>query len=45
MSELLTERSLSWLRPAMIGAAAVYHHLFGKPDDWYNVQANPNLEL
>ncbi len=30
---------------AMIGAAATFHHLFGKPDDWYNVEANPNLSL
>lgn len=30
---------------AMIGAAAVYRHLFGKPDSWYACQANPNLEL
>ena len=30
---------------AMVGAAAVYKHLFGKPDNWYNVRANPNLEL
>jgi N6-L-threonylcarbamoyladenine synthase len=30
---------------AMIGAAAVYHHLFGKPDSWYASQANPSLEL
>lgn len=29
----------------MIGAAAIYKHLFGKPDNWYNVEANPNLEL
>jgi N6-L-threonylcarbamoyladenine synthase len=30
---------------AMIGAAAIHHHLFGKPDDWQTVQANPGLEL
>jgi N6-L-threonylcarbamoyladenine synthase len=30
---------------AMIGAAAVFKHLFGKPDDWRTVEANPNLEL
>lgn len=30
---------------AMIGTAALYHHLFGKPDDWYNTEADPNLEL
>ncbi len=30
---------------AMIGAAAVYHHLFGKPDDWRNVEVDPNREL
>lgn len=30
---------------AMIGAAAIYRHLFGKPDDWKTVEANPNLSL
>ena len=30
---------------AMIGAAACFHDLFGKPDNWYNIEANPNLEL
>ncbi len=30
---------------AMVGAAAIYHHLFGRPDDWYTVEADPNLEL
>lgn len=30
---------------AMIGAAAVYHYLFGHPDDWSSVEADPNLEL
>ncbi|QQG49735.1 MAG: tRNA (adenosine(37)-N6)-threonylcarbamoyltransferase complex transferase subunit TsaD [Candidatus Berkelbacteria bacterium] len=30
---------------AMIGAAAVYHHLFGRADDWASVEADPNLEL
>jgi len=30
---------------AMIGAAAIHHHLFGKPDNWYDAVANPNLEL
>lgn len=30
---------------AMVGAAAVFRHLFGRPDSWYDVEANPNLEL
>lgn len=30
---------------AMIGAAAVYRHLFGHPDSWYDSQADPNLPL
>lgn len=30
---------------AMIGSAAVFHHLFGKPDDWYTAQADPSLDL
>ena len=30
---------------AMIGAAACLHDLFGKPDNWYNIEANPNQEL
>lgn len=30
---------------AMIGAAAIYRHLFGKSDDWYNAEANPNQKL
>lgn len=30
---------------AMIGAAAVFHHLFGRPDDWRTAEANPNFEL
>lgn len=30
---------------AMIGAAAVYHHLFGRPDDWRQVEADPSLQL
>jgi len=30
---------------AMIGAAAVYHHLFGHVDDWASITADPNLEL
>lgn len=30
---------------AMIGAAATFHHLFGHPDDWAGVEADPNLSL
>lgn len=30
---------------AMIGAAATFHELFGHPDAWQDVIANPNLEL
>ncbi len=30
---------------AMIGAAAVFHHLFGRPDSWSRVEADPNLSL
>lgn len=30
---------------AMVGAAALYHHLFGRPDDWASVEADPNLKL
>lgn len=30
---------------AMIGAAAVFRHLFGRPDDWRRVEADPNLSL
>lgn len=30
---------------AMIGAAAIFHHLFGQSDDWRTAVANPNLEL
>lgn len=30
---------------AMIGAAAVHHHLFGKPDNWYDAVVNPNQKL
>lgn len=30
---------------AMIGAAACYRHLFGQSDSWYDVQADPNLQL
>ncbi|MEX1123579.1 MAG: tRNA (adenosine(37)-N6)-threonylcarbamoyltransferase complex transferase subunit TsaD [Patescibacteria group bacterium] len=30
---------------AMIGAAAIFKHLFSKPDDWSLVEANPNFEL
>lgn len=30
---------------AMIGAAAVFHALYGKPVNWYDVVADPNLEL
>src|SRR3989344_187333 len=27
---------------AMIGSAAIHHHLFGKPDSWSSVEADPN---
>jgi N6-L-threonylcarbamoyladenine synthase len=30
---------------AMIGSAAIFKHLFSKPDDWGTIEANPNLEL
>lgn len=30
---------------AMIGAAAIHHHLFGQPDDWKTVEADPNRPL
>ncbi len=30
---------------AMIGAAAVYHHLYGRADNWRTVEANPNLSF
>jgi N6-L-threonylcarbamoyladenine synthase len=30
---------------AMIGAATVFHHLFGKPGNWYDVEADPNKKL
>lgn len=30
---------------AMIGAAAVFRHLFGRPDRWASVEADPNLKL
>lgn len=30
---------------AMIGAAATFHHLFGRPDDWPGVEVDPNLKL
>ena len=30
---------------AMIGAAAVFHGLYGKPVNWYDISADPNLEL
>src|SRR6185369_4793857 len=30
---------------AMIGAAAVFHALYGHPSDWASLQADPNLEL
>lgn len=30
---------------AMIGAAATFHQLFGHPNDWYDIEANPNLSL
>lgn len=30
---------------AMIGAAAVFRNLFGKPGSWYDVVADPNLPL
>ncbi|HSX41792.1 MAG TPA: tRNA (adenosine(37)-N6)-threonylcarbamoyltransferase complex transferase subunit TsaD [Candidatus Saccharimonadales bacterium] len=30
---------------AMVGAAALFHHRFGQPDDWKNVEADPNLGL
>jgi N6-L-threonylcarbamoyladenine synthase len=30
---------------AMIGAAACFHQLFGHPDAWYDIEANPNLDL
>lgn len=30
---------------AMIGAAAVYHYLFSKPDNWYDLEADPNRQL
>jgi N6-L-threonylcarbamoyladenine synthase len=30
---------------AMIGAAAVFRHLFGRPDDWKRAEADPNLSL
>jgi len=30
---------------AMIASAAVFKHLFGKPDDWRTIEANPNLSL
>lgn len=30
---------------AMVGAAATFHHLFGRPDNWSDVEVNPNLSL
>lgn len=30
---------------AMIGAAALFHHLFGKADNWAGVTVDPNLKL
>jgi len=30
---------------AMIGAAAVFHHLFGHADSWYDVAVDPNAPL
>ncbi len=30
---------------AMVGAAAIYRHLFSKPSDWKTVEADPNLSL
>src|SRR6185436_15282278 len=30
---------------AMIGTAAVFHHLFGKPSDWRTTEADPNRPL
>jgi N6-L-threonylcarbamoyladenine synthase len=30
---------------AMIGAAALFRHLFGRPDNWAGVEADPNLKL
>lgn len=30
---------------AMIGAAAVFRHLFGRPDNWASIEADPNLLL
>ena len=30
---------------AMIGAAAVFHTLYGQPSSWSGIEANPNLEL
>lgn len=30
---------------AMIGAAAIHHHLFGQPDDWQKTEADPNRPL
>lgn len=54
LSEFAAENDLQFIVPqleyctdnaAMIGSAAAFRALFSQPDDWYNTEANPSLDL